>query len=116
MKRSTGFTLIELLVVIAIIALLVSILVPSLARARELAKRAICGANLNGLGKALAMYATENDDKPPILPDLDQAEDNYLDDLKLGSRCVVEERGTDPDGTRWAGIGAGAQNLSLIHI
>jgi prepilin-type N-terminal cleavage/methylation domain-containing protein len=56
MKRKQGFTLIELLVVIAIIALLVSILLPSLNRARELAKRAVCGANLNSLGKAIVLY------------------------------------------------------------
>ena len=54
MRRTKGFTLIELLVVIAIIALLVSILLPSLNRARELAKRAICGANLNSIGKGIA--------------------------------------------------------------
>jgi len=59
MRRTKGFTLIELLVVIAIIALLVSILVPSLNRARELAKRAVCGASLNGIGKGLAMWAND---------------------------------------------------------
>ena len=59
-RRSThGFTLIELLVVVSIIALLVSILLPSLARARELAKRAVCSANLRSLGTASHMYATE---------------------------------------------------------
>jgi len=69
MKRTKptkyGFTLIELLVVIAIIALLVSILLPSLNRARELAKRAVCSTNLNGLGKALVLYNSSNDDKAP---------------------------------------------------
>ena len=65
MRREKGFTLIELLVVIAIIALLVSILLPSLNRARELAKRAVCSANLHGLGQAFALYAGENSDSWP---------------------------------------------------
>jgi len=67
MRRTRGFTLIELLVVIAIIALLVSILLPSLNRARELAKRAICGSNLHGVGQAFALYQSENQDKWPWL-------------------------------------------------
>jgi prepilin-type N-terminal cleavage/methylation domain-containing protein len=65
--RRKAFTLIELLVVIAIIALLISILVPSLARARELARRAACGANLNGIGKAIVLYAGSNSERWPIL-------------------------------------------------
>jgi len=67
MKRSKGFTLIELLVVIAIIALLVSILLPSLNRARELAKRASCASNLSGLGKAIALFKAGNKDSYPWL-------------------------------------------------
>lgn len=65
MQRRKGFTLIELLVVIAIIALLVSILLPSLNRARELAKRAMCKANLSGIGKSMAIYINENNDRFP---------------------------------------------------
>jgi len=62
MVRKRGFTLIELLVVIAIIALLVAILLPSLNRAKELAKRAVCGSNLNGVLKSAHMYTAENKD------------------------------------------------------
>ena len=60
-----AFTLIELLVVVAIIALLIAILLPSLARAREQAKRSACGANLHGMGQALLTYATANGDQMP---------------------------------------------------
>ena len=60
--RERGFTLIELLVVIAIIALLVSILLPSLSLAKELARRAVCAANLHGIALSLHMYAGDNDD------------------------------------------------------
>ncbi|MFP4434624.1 MAG: type II secretion system protein [Phycisphaerae bacterium] len=65
--RRKGFTLIELLVVIAIIALLVSILLPSLTRARELAKQAICGTRLKGIGSALALYQNQYSDNFPVL-------------------------------------------------
>ena len=68
MRKKHGFTLIELLVVIAIIALLVSILLPSLNRAKEMAKRASCSANLNGLGKSLILYMTENKGIYPWIP------------------------------------------------
>jgi hypothetical protein len=47
----------ELLLFIAIVALIIAILLPSLAKARELAKRSVCAANLSGNGKAIAMYA-----------------------------------------------------------
>jgi len=60
-KKSRAFTLIELLVVVAIIALLISILLPSLSRARELSKRTVCAANLSDKAKALYIYAQDGD-------------------------------------------------------
>jgi prepilin-type N-terminal cleavage/methylation domain-containing protein/prepilin-type processing-associated H-X9-DG protein len=62
-RNCKGFTLIELLVVIAIIAILVAILFPVFARARENARRASCQSNLKQLGIATQMYVQDYDEK-----------------------------------------------------
>ena len=56
LRKRRGFTLIELLVVIAIIGILASMLLPSLARAREVTKRAVCISNQKQLGIFLLNY------------------------------------------------------------
>ncbi len=61
-SKGSGFTLIELLVVIAIIALLASILMPTLQKAREFANRSACMSQFRAHGSGYAMYAQDYND------------------------------------------------------
>jgi len=62
-RVAKGFTLIELLVVISIIALLLSILMPSLNKAKEASRRVVCGSNERQITLAFAAFATANKDQ-----------------------------------------------------
>jgi len=80
--RSKAFTLIELLVVIAVIALLLSIVMPALRRAKDLAKKIDCSANLRSLALAANFYADENDALTP-------SSTNYWDNGTRAGWCGV---------------------------
>ncbi|MBN1345144.1 MAG: prepilin-type N-terminal cleavage/methylation domain-containing protein [Phycisphaerae bacterium] len=62
----SAFTLIELLVVVAIIALLISILLPSLSKAREQARSTLCASRLSQLTKGLMIYSDDYNEVPPF--------------------------------------------------
>ncbi len=71
-KGLTLFELIIVIVVIFVVLILVSLFLPCHGIAREPAKRAVCSTNLNGLGKALILYASTNDGR---MPNMGQTED-----------------------------------------
>ena len=65
-RAAGGFTLVELLVVTGIIAVLISILIPALAKARDAARKTACLSNLRQVHLLLAMYANEFKDRVPV--------------------------------------------------
>ncbi len=96
-RKLKAFTLIELLVVIAIIALLISILLPSLSRARELSKRLVCGSNIKGIGTSCKIYANDNNDRWVCPGFMDAASGNdgsHIEYLPLvNTHSLVPQRG-----------------------
>ena len=99
-KRS-AFTLIELLVVISIISMLVSILLPSLQKARESARQIVCVTNVRGIFTASLFYVHDNDGKYPATMVSDfygNPLDNIVKDIER--YFDMEDPWTDPSQSR----------------
>ncbi len=120
-RTRAAFSLIELLVVISIIALLIGILLPTLPKVRDSARKAACGASLRSVGQALQMYQSQYKDVFPKAryiprpwlsgdtdPSLREVMASYMDAENAyrcpGDKWVFEAEYTDGPETKKCGM------------
>lgn len=109
-----AFSLIELLVVIAIVAILAAILFPVFAQAKIAAKKTADLSNLKQIGLALMLYATDNDDRIPMVKMMGAHPITWVDELQVYSKSRLLNRSPLDDsaewakGTRWTSYGLNA--------
>jgi prepilin-type N-terminal cleavage/methylation domain-containing protein len=89
MKRA--FTLIELLCVIVILIVLISIVLPTLARSREISLNVVCLSNLREIGQSSTMYCQDN--KDTLWPMWDWNKKNYTIEIPIGNPIQLTGKG-----------------------
>lgn len=130
--RHRGFTLVEMLTVVAIIALLISILVPSLARARNQAKKAASAAAVSAISTGLEMFHNAMDDYPdsasiddsggdledPIDDYFNSTGENRLSGAHWLARALVghDLQGVDSEGLTAKGVPTGTAYLDTAQL
>lgn len=98
--RRKGFTLVELLVVIGIISVLISMLLPSLARARRQARMVVCQSNMRQLAMGMLMYANDNHQYVPVW-NWEFPDPNYGPGSGSNSSFVMTENNFVQQGLIW---------------
>lgn len=107
-RSSCGFSLVDLIVSLAVITTLITILLPSLSKAQEAARRVGCASNMRQIGMALQMYAYENNDQLPASAFLDESSREYSPQDTIFiylSNEVTGNRAKPERSNRWDGLG-----------
>lgn len=117
-RKSSGFTLIELLIVIAIICILAAILFPVFQSAREKARQTSCASNMSQIGKALSMYAQDNDSLMPGVVGFGTVTAPGLGSLSTIYYCqfsaIPSPSWSSLDGSTQGGAGAAAAQIAGV--
>ena len=109
-----AFTLVELLVVVSIIALLISILLPSVSRAKDRAKQMVCSANLRGISQAGLVYAADDpgENMVPIGPRDGISSSSRFSSYGFGGKSGRGHgKMSNPNQSDWSG----ANHMGSIH-